>query len=113
MPRRRRTASLVLSERLVHDPRAGEDLLGVDDLQERAEEVGRAHRHQGLVLELLLGAPRDVSLQVQLLGELGVLLAVVLVNLPEELEDAVCVYLARRTVEDGVVSLWQNSELPI
>ena len=72
-------------------------------LKEGAEEVCGAHGHEGLVLELLLGAPRDVALEVELLVVL--VLAVLLVDLPEELERAVRVDLARRAVEDGVVGL--------
>ena len=61
------TDDLVLREGLVGDPGPREDLLGVDDLEEGRDEVGRAHGHQRLVLELHVGAPRDVALQIQLL----------------------------------------------
>ena len=61
------TDDLILREGLVGDPGPREDLLGVDDLEEGRDEVGRAHRHQRLVLELHVRAPRDVALQIELL----------------------------------------------
>ena len=69
-------------------------------LKEGAEEVGGAHRHECLILELLLCAPRDVALQVELLGVALEVLAVILVDLPQELQRAVRVDFARGPVED-------------
>ena len=85
----------------IHLIQAGQNINNY--LKECAEEVCRADCHERLVLELLLCAPRDVALQVELLVVL--VLAVLLIDLPQELEGAVRVDLARRTVEDGVVGL--------
>jgi hypothetical protein len=41
-----------------------EDLLGVNNLEESGEEIGRPHRHQRLVLKLHLRPIGDVALQI-------------------------------------------------
>jgi hypothetical protein len=41
-----------------------EDLLGVNNLEESREEIGRPHRHQRLVLKLHLRPVGDVALQI-------------------------------------------------
>ena len=62
---------LILIKRFVHNPCSREDFVGIDDLEEGRDKVGRPHCHQGLVLELLLCSVRNVASQIELILALG------------------------------------------